>query len=292
YVKFFERNVGCAELNFAIGCNRLGLQTKFISRVGKDDFGRVIYNYLRGEGIDTSEVKFVEGHPTSLNFKEIKQNGEGVTYYYRANAPISTLEVSAIKESFLEGIDIVHLTGVFLSLHRNNIKVVKRIIQLAKQKGIIISFDPNIRLKLWSKEKARETFVQILPDVDILLAGSEEAEEMFGSSTEEVLVEVAKKYKISFLVIKDGENGSKMYRDKQWFYEDAYEVEAIDTVGAGDGFNSGFIYAYLHNFESNKLLSFANCVGAMVTTVVGDNEGLPYLDEALTKFNNEKIVSR
>lgn len=291
-VTHFERNIGGAELNFAIGCSRLGLQTKFISRVGQDDFGRFIYNFLRGEGIDTNDVTFVEGHPTSLNFKEIQEDGEGETYYYRTNAPISTMNESAINEEMLEGIDVVHLTGVFLSLYKNNLRVVKKIIQIARKKRIMISFDPNIRLKMWTKEEAKETFDQILPDIDILLAGAEEAQDMFGSSSDEKLEEVAQQYNISSLVIKDGANGSKMYRNNKWVYEKAYEVEAIDSVGAGDGFNAGFIYAYLRGFECNELLNFANCVGAMVTTVVGDNEGLPYLNEVLAKYNNERIISR
>lgn len=291
-VTFFEKNIGGAELNFAIGTARLGLQTKFISRVGQDDFGRFIYNFLRGEGIDTDEIRFIEGYPTSLNFKEIQENGEGETYYYRANAPISTIDESAINERVLDGIDVVHLTGVFLSLNKSNLKIIKKIINMARKRNITISFDPNIRLKMWTKEEAQKTFEEILPDIDILLAGAEEAQDMFGSSSDERLEEIAQQYDISFLVIKDGANGSKMYQNNKWIYKKAYEVEAVDSVGAGDGFNAGFIYAYLQDFESTELLSFANCVGAMVTTVVGDNEGLPYINEALARYNDEEVISR
>ena len=113
YVPTFSRKVGGAELNFAIGCARLGLNSKWVSRLGGDEFGRVIYNFARGEGIDVSEVKLVEGYPSSLNFKEIREDGSGKTFYYRYQSPILTMEPSDITLEMLEGVDLVHLTGVF-----------------------------------------------------------------------------------------------------------------------------------------------------------------------------------
>src|SRR5690625_133761 len=107
YVTEFERKIGGAELNFAIGTARLGLTSKWISRLGNDEFGRVIYNFARGEGIDVSEVKFVDGYPTSLNFKEINEDGSGRTFYYRSNSPILTLEPEDITDEMFENIDIV-----------------------------------------------------------------------------------------------------------------------------------------------------------------------------------------
>ncbi|MFK4998866.1 PfkB family carbohydrate kinase [Bacillus sp. N9] len=86
YVHTFERKVGGAELNFAIGCARLGLKTGWVSRLGNDEFGQHILNFVRGEGIDTNEVKLVNGYPTSLYFKEVLEDGSGRSFYYRSNS--------------------------------------------------------------------------------------------------------------------------------------------------------------------------------------------------------------
>ncbi len=102
YVHSFERKVGGAELNFAIGCSRLGLKTGWISRLGNDEFGRFILNFTRGEGVDVSEVRLVDGYPTSLNFKEIMEDGSGRTFYYRSNSPTITLTEASLNESFLK----------------------------------------------------------------------------------------------------------------------------------------------------------------------------------------------
>lgn len=292
YVTNFERKVGGAELNFAIGVARLGLGSKWISRLGNDDFGKVIYNFARGEGVDVSEVQLMEGYPTSLNFKEIKEDGSGSTFYYRSNSPISTLETEEIRDDLFEDVDVVHLTGVFLSLDKKNRHIVKRIVEIAKKKNIIVSFDPNIRLKLWTIEEAREVFYDIFPYVDILLTGLDEIKQIIGEDSEEALVKFANEYRIQDLVIKDGGNGSRLYRNGEWTKEEAFSVEVVDTVGAGDGFDTGYIYGYLHGYTPSELLTFANGVGALVTTVSGDNEGLPYLEEVSAFVHNEYVVDR
>ncbi len=292
FVNQFDRKVGGAELNFAVGCARLGLNSKWISRLGEDEFGRVIYNFVRGEGVDTSSVDFVKDFPTSLNFKEIQEDGAGKTYYYRYHSPITTLTAEQITKDLIVDVNLVHLTGVFLAIDSKNIEIVERIITMAKDMNIPISFDPNIRLKLWSIEEARKTYEKILPHVDILLTGLDEIRLIASIDSDEELAEFSCKYNLKDLVIKDGANGSRLYRNGAWTIADSFKVKAVDTVGAGDGFDCGFVYGWLHGYEPSELLKFANGVGALVTTVSGDNEGLPYLNDVLAFINNESVIER
>ncbi|MCQ6264649.1 sugar kinase [Fictibacillus sp. WQ 8-8] len=292
FVSTFERKVGGAELNFAIGCARLDLRSKWISRLGKDEFGRVIYNFAKGEGVDVDDVAFVEGYPTSLNVKEIREDGSGKTFYYRHQSPVLTLEPDDIKEEMFEDIDVVHLTGVFLAIHQKNMHIVQKVIAIAKEKELLISFDPNIRLKLWSLDEARAAYQTLFPDIDILLTGRDEIKSIIGSDKEEELTSFAERYSISQLVIKDGARGSALYSNHQWLHQEAFPVNPVDTVGAGDGFDAGYLYALLHGFEPERRLEFANAVGALVTTVSGDNEGLPLLEEVFSFINKEAVVER
>ena len=292
FVESFNRKVGGAELNFAIGCARLGLESKWVSRLGKDEFGRVIYNFTRGEGVDVSEVELVEGYPTSLNFKEINGDGSGKTFYYRYHSPITTLTPEKVKEEWLADVDLLHLTGVFMAVDPNNVKVVKRLVEIAKDKGVPVSFDPNIRLKLWTIEEARKAYNEIFPYVDILLTGLDEIRLIIGKDSNQDLGEFADQYGIKDLVIKDGANGSRLYRNGNWIEAPGFSVNPIDTVGAGDGFDSGYVYGWLNDLNPEQRLRFANGVGALVTTVSGDNEGLPYLEEVSAFINNESIIER
>lgn len=292
YVSTFEKKVGGAELNFAIACARLGLHIKWISRLGKDEFGKFIYNFVRGEGVEMDYVQFVEGYPTSLNFKEIHKDGSGRTYYYRYQSPIITLTPGDIHPEMFKNIDVVHLTGVYLAIHPQNKLVAQQVIHMAKKSGSKISFDPNIRLKLWPIEEARKTFFTLFPYVDLLLTGREEITMILENEDETAWGDFARKYNIGELVIKDGGNGSKLYVNNRWYKQKAFPVSVVDTVGAGDGFDAGYIYASLHGYSYEERLKFANGVGALATTVSGDNEGLPYLDEVLAFINQERIVER
>lgn len=292
YVPAFTRKVGGAELNFAIGSARLGMDTKWVSRLGGDEFGRVIYNFARGEGIDMSDVSFVENYPTSLNFKEIREDGSGKTFYYRYQSPILTMAAEDITKEMFEGIDLVHLTGVFLAIDPKNLAIVKQVLKIAGEQGIRVSFDPNIRLKLWTLDQAKAAYKEILPSVDILLTGLDEIEMLNGTASDQALEDFAAHYGISQLVIKDGGNGSRVFQDGQWHSKAAFKVTVVDTVGAGDGFDAGYVYAVLHGYAPEDALEFANGVGALVTTVSGDNEGLPYLDEVLALVRKEKQIER
>ena len=292
YVPGFTRKVGGAELNFAIGCARLGLHTRWASRLGGDEFARVIYNFARGEGVDMANVEFVKGYPSSLNFKEVREDGSGKTFYYRYQSPILTMVPDDIKEEMFEDIDLVHLTGVFLAIDPKNLAITKRVLEIAKKNNITVAFDPNIRLKLWTLERAQAVYQEVFPFVDILLTGLDEIELIMGDSSSEALEDLAKRYNIQQLVVKDGGNGAKVLNNQIWYEKEAFSVKPIDTVGAGDGFDAGYVYSVLNGFSPEKALEFANAVGALVTTVSGDNEGLPYLEEVLALIGDEQVIER
>ena len=293
YAESFRRKVGGAELNVAIGCARLGLRTGWMSRLGKDEFGRYIFNFARGEGIDMSHVELMVGYPTSLNFKEIQANGSGKTYYYRHNSPTSTLTPDDLDESFFEQARLLHISGVFPAISQSNVDLIDRAVEYAKKHHVKIALDPNIRLKLWSKEKARATLLNWLPHVDYLLTGIEEAELLFGTTDVQEIISFVESYNISHLFLKRGEQGSIVWTDNTLVEQEAIKVPYVaDTVGAGDGFDVGVIYGLLHEWEPEEILTFANTIGSIVVGVKGDNEGLPYLEDVMAKIHHEPIVER
>lgn len=293
-VSSFKRGLGGSELNVAIGCSRLGLRTSFISSVGKDEFGRYIFNSLRGEGIDTSQIDFIDGYNTSLNFKEILEDGDGRTFYYRDNSPTEMLTIERIDEEAIKKAKIVHLSGVFLSLNiEKNRRLMKHIIRVAKENNTLITFDPNIRLKLWSKQEAKKYILEILPFVDILLSGIEEINILFETTNKAKIIEHTKALGIKYLIIKEGELGSYGFYNDELIHAPAVKVnKVVDTVGAGDGFNCGFIYGLLNNWDLKRSLEFANTIGSMVVSVSGDNEGLPYLEDVLIKLGKIEKIER
>lgn len=293
YVNTFEKKVGGAELNLAIGCSRLGLKAGYISRLGNDEFGKYIQTFARGEGIDISQVELVNDYPTSLNFKEIMEDGNVRTFYYRDKSPTLTLTPEDLDENYIKQAKILHITGIYPAIGSINIEVVHHAIRLAKKNGLKISFDPNIRLRMWSKEEAREVLSEILPHVDILLAGDEEMEIILGKKNSYDIIEKAKDLGISYVAVKRGDKGSVGYYNGEIIESPVVQAsKVVDTVGAGDGFNAGFIYGILNKWTLDKTLTFANTIGSMVVSIVGDNEGLPYIDDVRGRLGEIERIER
>lgn len=293
FVGQFQRKIGGAELNVMLGCARLGLRSGWISRLGKDEFGRHIVNTVRGEGVDVSEVKLEEGYATSLNFKEVQESGAGRTFYYRLPSPTETLTPDTLPEDYIKQAKILHVTGVFPAIQPQNREVILRAMQMAKENGVKVSFDPNIRLRLWSKEEARQTMLTYLPYVDYLLTGREELEILFDSENDGFLREKLGGYSFEQIIMKDGDKGSAVLQNGSWKHVAGFPVaKVVDTVGAGDGFDSGFLYGILQNWPVERSLQFANAIGAMVVQVSGDNEGLPYLEEVEGFLGQRETIER
>ncbi|WP_347548634.1 sugar kinase [Pseudalkalibacillus hwajinpoensis] len=294
YASTFERKAGGAEFNFAIGCARLGLQTGWISRLGNDEFGKYIRNFARGEGIDVSEVQLLDQYSTSLNFKEIREDGSGRTFYYRHHSPTEALTEATLDEDILRSCKLLHITGVFAAINPDkNISLLKRAATIAKDNGAMITFDPNIRLKLWSREEAKRCLTDLLPYVDVLLTGEDEAELLFGVRDPEKIAQACQKYGISTIAIKKGENGACAFKNGDLVHAAPIPPKkVIDTVGAGDGFDAGFVYGLLNGWTLERTLKFSNAIGSLVVSVYGDNEGLPELGEVLAQLGEREFIER
>ena len=289
----FERKIGGAEINVAIGCSRLGLKSGWISRLGNDDFGKYILKIARGEDVDTSEVKLVDGYQTSVYFREVLSDGSSRSFYYREKSPTSTMNLEDLNEEYFKNAKILHITGVFPSINKNNQRVILESVKLAKKLNLKVSFDPNIRLKMWTKEEAKSFIEKLLPSVDILLIGDEEVELLLEDANIEKAIKTFHSYGIETVIVKKGAKGAIGSDGKNIYEAPAIKPKAlIDTVGAGDGFAAGFLTALLKGETLENCVRFANAVGSLVVGVEGDNEGLPYYDDVLVHLGQSKKIER
>jgi 2-dehydro-3-deoxygluconokinase len=293
FVQSFEKKVGGAELNVAIGCARLGLKTGWISRLGKDEFGYYIRNFVRGEGVDTSQVQLIDAYPTSLYFKEMFDNGRSKSYYYRQKSPTATMKPDQINESYLKQTKLLHVSGVFPAVYKTNFDVLLHTVKLAKKHELLVTFDPNIRLKLWTSEEARMKLLQLIPFVDVVLTGEEEAKILVGTSEPTQVFQNFKLLGVHHLILKRGERGAIGFYNGETIYSPAFPLErVIDPVGAGDGFAAGYLYGLLNKWDIHDSLRFANAIGSMVVLVKGDNEGLPSMEEVEVYLGKKDWIER
>ncbi len=293
YVNNFSKHIGGADSNVAIALARLGHESAWFSKVGNDEFGRYIKNTIRGEGVDVSRLKFTSEASTGLLFKERLSSENPNVYYYRKNSAASKISVDDLDLEYIKQAKIIHITGITPALSKSAREVVFKVLDIAKENGITVSFDPNIRLKLWKLEEARPVLLDIAKMSDIVFPGISEGEMLLGTSDEK---EIAKKFiemGCKIVAVKLGADGCYVANKDKGAYVAGYPNDnPVDTVGAGDGFAAGFISGILKNFDIKKCGKYGNGVGAMATLVEGDMEGFPYLDQLVAFIEKKQLVDR
>lgn len=272
----FSAQVGGAESNVAIGLARLGHRSGWISRLGDDEFGKKILSFIRGEGVDVSEVSFDCLAPTGLYFKEMISMDEMHVKYYRRNSAASRMKTSNLNEEYIAQAKYFHVSGITPALSESCLETVVKAIELARKHGVIVVFDPNFRRKLWSEKQAKEVLLHIASQADIVLPGVDEAELLTGKSEPEKMAQQLYSNGASCVVIKLGEKGAYYFSEDTKGFVSGFPVShVVDPVGAGDGFAAGFLSGLLDGLSIKDAVIRAAAVGAMVTMGYGDVEGLP-----------------
>lgn len=286
YAPLFTRSLAGAESNVAIGLSRLGLKARWISRLGADPFGDFVLATLAGEGVDVSLAERDSANPTAVYFKEFKGYGDPNVYYYRKGSAVSQWKPEHVRPDWFEGARHLHVTGITPALGPATAETVRKAMTLAREQGLTVSFDPNLRRKLWSEEAARETLLSLIPLCDVFMPGLEEAEFLVGAMEPEAYGAKFLAMGPSAVALKLGEEGSVGFSPLAAVRAQPHVVKrVVDTVGAGDAFAAGFLSAWLtHEGDAaeNRLrlaLERANLLGALATQYRGDWEGMPKLDE-------------
>lgn len=280
YVGTFTKSIGGAESNVAIALARLGHKAGWFSKLGDDEFGRYIKSTVMGEEVDVSRVKKDPKRTTGILFKERFSTVNPNVYYYRKGSAASHLMMEDLDMDYIASAKILHVTGISLALSEEMREAVFYAVKEAKKRGVLISFDPNIRLKLWSEEEARETILEMVKLTDLLFPGKEEAELLLGLTEPEEIADTFLKLGVQTVALKLGKSGCYVKNKETEAFVHGYTVDhPVDTVGAGDGYAAGFISGYLENLSLTECAQRANAVGAMATLVKGDMEGFPYKDQ-------------
>jgi 2-dehydro-3-deoxygluconokinase len=295
YINNFSKSIAGAESNVAIALARLGHQVGWFSKLGDDEFGRYIKVFIRGEGVDVSRVLEDEKHPTGLLFKERFAHVNPNIYYYRKNSAASALKVDEIDYDYIKHAKILHVTGITLAISESIREATIAAVDFAKENGVKVSFDPNIRLKLWNIDEAKDTYMEMCKKADILFPGNDEAEILLGTLNPDEAVQQFHDMGVEIVALKLGKKGCIVSnsKTKERHFVPAYEVTKVeDSVGAGDGFAAGFLCGL---FDGESLLEcgqYANGVGAMATLVKGDVEGFPTKDQLFEFIHKKTYIDR
>lgn len=296
YVKYFEVHVAGSEANMLVGLTKLGFRTGIVSRVGDDEFGKLVVNFLRGEGVDVSRVKIDDSAPTGIYFiqRHFPVPGESTVFYYRHGSAASKLSPSDVDEEYVANSRGVILTGITPALSDSCYAAVDRMYRIAKSSGIDIVFDTNIRMKLWRDSlKARNLLTPLL-QARIVFTNSKDLEVLFpGQYMKEAAMNILKRG-CEIVVVKLGDKGAIAYDSRGEYRVEAFKIPIIeDVIGAGDAFNAAFLASIYRGMSVDQALLYAAAAGALVVTVRGDVEAQPSwrdLDVFLESFKGGVVL--
>jgi 2-dehydro-3-deoxygluconokinase len=291
YSSQFQSLFGGAESNVAIGVARLGHRVGWFSRLGKDPFGRLILKKLRGEGVDVSHVELTAEAPTGLMLREVV-SGKTSVYYYRKGSAASTLKPEHLNEAYIKQAKFLHVTGITPALSLSCREAAIEAMRIARKHGVKVCFDPNLRLKLWSLEEAREVLLEMAKEADYFLPGLDELKLLYQTESFDEIVERLRELK-AVSIVKGGEDETYVVEQDSVQAVPYFKVEqVVDTVGAGDGFCAGFIVGLLKGYAHTEAVRLGNLIGSMVVQTEGDWEGIPTWEQVEAVLNNVKHVER
>lgn len=266
-------SIGGAESNVAIGLARLGIPASWISVLGDDELGELVLHRLRAEGVDTSGVRRIADRATGLYIRE-EVAGRLRVYYYRSGSAAATLSPNAFDPSMLQGAAFLHLTGITGALSQECAEFLPWAATTARDAGVRVSYDVNYRSRLWEPSAAQAATEALLPLIDVLFVGHDEANALWGWETDTALEQLSK-IGPSEVILKLGADGCAAMINGEQLTSPGFPARQLDPIGAGDAFDAGYLAATLWGWPPEKRLRAANAMGAFCVQNLGDYEGLP-----------------
>ena len=254
--------LGSSTAIFAANAASLGMKVAFVGMIGKDNFGELVKTSLEKRSVSTRYLietdQYATGATIVLAYAEDRAN---ITYQGR----MDTMGFNDIDPSVFEITKHIHISSIFIQsgLKRDLLRILK----LAKERGITVSLDTQ-----WDPmEKWDLDYTEILPYVTLFMPNETELKGLAGTSNLHEAIEKIRPYIGEACIVKCGSQGSILFQKEGTTLEASsfLNTEVIDTIGAGDSFNAGFVYSYVKGYSLAECQQLGNLTGAINTTAAG-----------------------
>lgn len=280
----FQKAAGGAPANVAVGLARLGVSSGFMGQVGDDGFGRFLAGTLAGAGVDTAALRVTARARTALAFVSLAADGEREFLFYRSPSADMLYSPEDVDEAAIARAKLLHFGSISL-ISEPSRSATLHAVALARRAGLRVSYDPNLRLALWPDAAAARDGMRLgLRYADIVKIGAEEVEFLTGSNDPVAGVRALWHDGLRFVAVTRGAAGCL------WLTPDAqgavpgFDVDAVDTTGAGDAFMAGLLAGLLEASAGgadadpaslDRACRLGNAMGALTATGRGAIPSIP-----------------
>lgn len=260
--------------NFIIAAARQGASAGYLTALGDDAYGGMFLDLWRAEGIDTSAVKIDSSAPTAVYFVTHDKGGHAF-HFYRAGSAASRLGAADIDRDYVTGAKVVHCSGISLAISNSACDACYLAVDAAKAAGRMVSFDTNLRLKLWPRDRARAVITDMMGLCDICLPSYDELSALTGIEDEDSVADFALACGAPIVALKCGDKGAVVASPNARHRIAPYPVEAVDATGAGDTFGGAFVARLLAGDDIQAAGRYAAVAAALSTTGFGAVAPIP-----------------
>ena len=265
-----DLTIGSSSVIFACGAARLGLKVGFFGLCGDDLFGKFMLNEMTIRGVDISNILMVSGQKTGISIILSKGTDRAILTY---PGLIPNLSANLVTDDLLKKFRHLHIASYFLqtSLQPGLPDLFSRAYSL----GLTTSLDPN-----WDPSQKWKGFQNLLNQVDVFLPNENEVKSITGEDNLDLACQqLSRSEKI--IAIKLGEDGAIATKEGKLARLPSLPMEVVDTVGAGDSFDAGFLYGFLKGWDLEISLKLAITCGSLSTRASGGTSAQPTLDQAM-----------
>ena len=270
----YVRGFGGDTSNMAIAAARLGARAAYVSRIGDDAFGRALLKLWADEGVDTRGVATDPTASTGVYFVTHGPGGHEFSYL-RTGSAASKMDAAALPLNVIRSARLLHVSGISQAISASACDAVFAAIEAAKAAGARISFDPNLRLKLWSLPRARAVIAATAAQCDWFLPSLDDVRTLSGLADSRAIVDWCHRLGAPVVVLKCGPEGVIISDGKRIERLAGHTVKTVDATGAGDCFDGAFAARTVAGDDLLASVRYANAAAALATTGFGAVAPLP-----------------
>lgn len=272
--KIYREGHGGDTSNCAIAAARQGASVAYVTAVGADQFGESFIELWKEEGIDTSAVKTSPVAHTGIYFVTHGSDGH-VFSYMRAGSAASRMTPSDIPTGMIEGARILHASGISQAISSSAADAVFAAMRIARAAGVTVSYDTNLRLRLWPLDRARAVIHAAVPLADIVRPGLDDAMHLTGLTDPDAIVDFYLSMGARVVALTLGADGAIVATAERRERLAPIEVRLVDATAAGDMFDGAFLAEYLRSGDPFAAGRYANMAAALSTEGYGAVAPMP-----------------
>ena len=270
----FLPGFGGDTMNVAVAARRLGARTAMMAKLGADPFGDAIEGLLRDEQVDVAAVSRHQAAPTGIYLVTHGKSGHHFTYY-RKDSAASLMGPADVPDALIASAKYLHISGISQAISATARETVDHAIAVARRANVPLSYDTNLRTRLWSVAAARPAIDRTARQAHFLKTSLEDSEALLGLSDPARIADHFLGLGCRIVVVTLGKAGVHLARAGGHETITGFKVEAVDATGAGDAFTGAFLAELVTGQDPAQAARFANAAAALSTLGYGAIQPLP-----------------